>query len=203
MSQRLLRRHIRQILQRRFPERPARSRQNNPQHFPMRPAAHALVHRIVLAIHRQQLFPRLLHRRHHQLARRPQHFFIRERNHLPQLDRLVSSFESHDTHGRRHHNLRRPMRPNRQHPLAPMMNRRQRRDPLVLQFCSARASERRRSHRHHFRPVPLNLPNKFFDVRPSRQPHHAKLPRQSLHHGQSLPPNRSRATQYRDSLHPV
>ena len=33
------------------------------------------------------------------------------------------------------------------------------------------------------------------------QPHHAKLPSQSFHHGQSLPPDRSRATQYRNIFH--
>src|SRR5882762_5404040 len=203
MSQRLLRRHIRQILQRRLPKRPARRRQNNPQHFPMRPAAQALVYRVVLAVHRQQFLPRLLHRRHHQLAGRHQHFLIRKRNHLPQLDRLVSSFQSHHAHGRGHHNLRRPIRPNRQHPLAPMMNRRQRSNPLLAQPRGKLVRKRRRSHRHHLRPVPLNLSNKFFDVRPRSQPHHAKLPRQRFHHGQTLPPNRSRATQYRNSLHPV
>ena len=72
------------------------------------------MHRVVLAIDRQQLAPGLLCRRHDQLAGGYEHFLVRKRDDLPELHRFVGRFEPDDPDSRRNNDVRRCVRADRQ-----------------------------------------------------------------------------------------
>src|SRR5579872_1177779 len=160
-------------------------------------SAQALVHSVVLAIDRQQLAPSLLRSRHHQFARRDQHFLVRERDDLPKFDRFVRRLEPDYSDRCRNNDFRRGVRSYRKHSLSSMVNCRHRRDALVFQPRRKFVGLSGVADRHNLRSMTLNLPDQFFKIAARGQRDHTKPLRHHLDNRQSLPPDRPRRSQNR------
>ena len=192
MPQRLLRRNLLQIPQRRRAERPPRRRDQQPPNIPLPPLVarlplQTLPNRARLAIHRQHPppVPRLIllndFSRHHN------RLFIRQRHRLARRQRIQRRHQPHAAH-QRHHHLIRPLQ--RRH----FLHRRKPPDAKIRRPRPRRAPDMRRTKLCRLLPQQIH-------IIPPRQPHHLELPRKSPHNIQRLPPDGAGRPQNHNSFH--